>query len=369
MNTSWMHVENEAEVPSPALLIFPDRVGENMRRMLAIAGSPDRLRPHIKTHKIPQVMAMQVGFGIFKCKCAIVAEAEMAAVAGAKDILVAAQLVGPNIARFLELSRAYPQTQFSTMADDRGALSAMNAAAIAAGGRIEVLLDLDVGQHRTGIAPGPTARELYALVAALPGLRPGGLHAYDGHLHQIDPVERAAASDVVAASVFAFRKELLQLGLPVPRVVLGGTPTFPMHARRDGVECSPGTCVLWDAGYAAKIPDLDFLPAAVLLARVVSRPTPDRICLDLGHKAVASEMPHPRVFFPELPEARPVAHNEEHLVLETNRAAEFPVGSVLYGIPWHVCPTVALHDRVHVVRQGRVVAEWPVVARARKLKF
>ena len=369
MSNAWMHVENEDEVPSPALLIFPDRVEENLRRMLTIAGSPDRLRPHIKTHKIPQIIALQVGLGIVKCKCATIAEAEMAAVSGAKDVLVAGQLVGPAVGRFLELSRAYPETQFSTIADDAAVILALSAAAVAAGRTIEALLDLDVGQHRTGVARGPVARDLYALIAKLPGLRAGGLHAYDGHLHQVNPVERAAASDAVAAEVFAFRSELQQLGLPVPRVVLGGTPTFPMHARRDDVECSPGTCVLWDAGYAAKIPDLDFLPAAVLLARVVSRPTPQRICLDLGHKAVASEMPHPRVVFPELPEARPVAHNEEHLVLETTRAAEFPVGSVLYGIPWHVCPTVALHDRVYVVRQGRVVAEWPVVARARKLNF
>lgn len=364
-----MQVENESEVPSPALLIYPDRVEENLRRMLAIAGGPDRLRPHIKTHKIPQIIALQVGLGIVKCKCATIAEAEMAAVSGAKDVLVAGQLVGPGVARFLELSRAYPETQFSTIADDEAALIAMSVAAVAAGQTIEVLLDLDVGQHRTGIAPGPAARNLYALIAKLDGLRPDGLHAYDGHLHQIDPIERAAASDAVAAMVFALRDELRQLGLRVPRVVLGGTPTFPMHARRDGVECSPGTCVLWDAGYAAKIPDLVFLQAAVLLARVGSRPTSQRLCLDLGHKAVASEMPQPRVVFPELPDARPVAHNEEHLVLETNRAAEFPVGSVLYGIPWHVCPTVALHDRVYVVRDGRVVAEWPVVARARKLNF
>jgi D-serine deaminase-like pyridoxal phosphate-dependent protein len=140
-----------------------------------------------------------------------------------------------------------------------------------------------------------------------------------------------------------------------------------MHARREGVECSPGTTVLWDAGYARKMPDLEFLPAATLLARVVSRPGAARLCLDLGHKAVASEMPHPRVVFPDLPDARAVMHSEEHLVLDTAIAAQFPVGTVVHGIPWHICPTVALHSEVVVSRAGLASDTWPVVARARRI--
>jgi D-serine deaminase-like pyridoxal phosphate-dependent protein len=155
--------------------------------------------------------------------------------------------------------------------------------------------------------------------------------------------------------------------IPVPRVVTSGTPTFPMHARRDGVECSPGTCVFWDAGYARKLPDLDFLPAAVLLTRVVSKPTANRLCLDLGHKAVASEMPHPRVIFFDLNDCTPVVHSEEHLVLETPEAERYTVGDVLYGIPWHICPTVALHSEVVVVRNARAEERWKVAARDRTL--
>ncbi|MBI4621590.1 MAG: D-TA family PLP-dependent enzyme [Verrucomicrobia bacterium] len=369
MTPQWMLLENEAEAPSPSLLIIPDRVEENLRRMIAIAGSPARLRPHIKTHKLPQIVALQVELGVTKCKGATIAEAEMAARAGATDVLLAAQLVGPNVARFLALGRAFPHVAFSTLSDDAEILSTLNQAALAAGTTIEVLIDLDVGQHRTGVAPGPAAVELYRILASSPGLRPGGLHAYDGHLHQSDPVERTAAADAAAAQVSALRAELARQRLPVPRVVCGGTPTFPMHARRAEVECSPGTCVLWDAGYRTKLPDLDFQNAAVLLTRVVSRPDSNRLCVDLGHKSVASEMPHPRVIFPALPDARAVGHNEEHLVLETARAGEFRVGSVLYGLPWHICPTVALHDRVQVVRQGRVTEEWQVTARARRLTF
>ena len=127
-----------------------------------------------------------------------------------------------------------------------------------------------------------------------------------------------------------------------------------------------GTCVFWDAGYGAKMPDMDFLVAAALLTRVVSKPGGNRLCLDLGHKAVASEMPHPRVVFPQLPDAKAVTHSEEHLVVETSRAGEFAVGDCLYGIPWHICPTVALHAAAVVVRGGQAVERWSVAARARK---
>jgi D-serine deaminase-like pyridoxal phosphate-dependent protein len=168
--------------------------------------------------------------------------------------------------------------------------------------------------------------------------------------------------------VEVLRRQIERAGLPVPRIVAGGTPTFPMHARRGGVECSPGTCVFWDAGYAHTLPDLDFLPAAVLLSRVVSKPAANHLCLDLGHKAVASEMPHPRVVFLELTDAKPVMHSEEHLVVQTSQADKFAVGDCLHGIPWHICPTVALHDEVVVVRNGRAGERWKVAARGRTVE-
>ena len=349
--------------------MYPDRVDINLRRMIKRVGDASRLRPHIKTHKLPQIVALQVALGITKCKAATIAEAEMAAAAGVRDILLAAQLVGPNVTRFLPLMRAFPNVAFSTLVDDPSVLANLAESAASAAQVIEVLLDLDIGQHRTGIAPGPKAVELYQKIGAYPALRAGGLHAYDGHLHQSDLAERTAASNAAFAPVAALRTELERKGLAVPRLVCGGTPTFPIHAARDGIECSPGTCVLWDAGYATKLPDLDFENAAVLFTRVISRPTANCLCLDLGHKAVASEMPHPRVIFPALPDSRAVGHNEEHLVLETDRTAEFPVGTALYGLPWHICPTVALHDRVQVVRNGRITETWTVTARARRLSI
>ena len=178
---------------------------------------------------------------------------------------------------------------------------------------------------------------------------------------------RQKASDEAFAHVQTMREAIAAAGLDVPTVVVGGTPTFPLHIRRTGVECSPGTSVFWDFSYSTILPDLDFAPAVVLLTRVVSRPAQNRLCLDLGHKAVASENPHPRVKLFGLEDATAVGHSEEHLVLETDRAAEFPVGSALYGVPWHVCPTVALHNEAIVVRNGRAEERWQIVARARTL--
>jgi len=365
--SAWHLVENVAEVPSPALLIYPEGVAENVRRMIRIAGRADRLRPHIKTHKLPELVRLQLELGIHKFKCATIAEAEMAASAGARDVLIAYQMVGPNQARLLELCRKYAGTTFSCITDHADNADALAGLFSNAGLTLEVLLDLDCGQHRTGIEPGAPAVELYRRVAAARALRPGGLHAYDGHITEPDSARRAALFDAALAPVEAFWEELLRAGLPVPRVVAGGLPTFPIHARNHVVECSPGTCVLWDFGYSDKYPELDFLHAALVLTRVVSKPCPNRLCLDLGHKAIAAENPHPRVRLLELPDATFVTHSEEHLVIESERAGQFAVGDVLYGIPRHVCPTVALYSEATVVRNGRATESWRVAARERRL--
>ena len=358
--------ENAAEIPSPALFIDLAAVDRNLARMLAIAGRPDRLRPHVKTHKLPQLVRRQLALGITKFKCATIAEAEMVADCGAAEVLLAGQPVGPNVPRLLALVKKFPATRFSTIADDEGAIRELARQAAEARVVLDVFLDLDVGQHRTGIAPGPRAAQLYRLIGVLPGLRAAGLHAYDGHIQDADLAARTAACRSAFEPVEALRDELIRTDLPVPCVVAGGSPTFPIHALGTA-ECSPGTTVLWDAGYGRKMADLPFEPAALLFARVVSKPSATRLCLDLGHKAVAAEMPHPRVVFPLLPEATPVVHSEEHLVLETPRAAEFAVGDALLGIPWHVCPTVALHSEVWVLENGQATERWPVTARARRL--
>jgi D-serine deaminase-like pyridoxal phosphate-dependent protein len=354
------------EIEVPSLLFYSERIEENVRRMVRMANGPERLRPHLKTHKTAELLRLQMAHGIKRFKCATIAEAEMAAASGVVDVLFAYQPVGPNIGRYLELIRRFPQTRFSALFDDETALRALSAAGSAAKLPVNLYLDVDCGQHRSGIRCGPGALDLYRRAATMPGMQVEGLHTYDGHIHDSNPKQRKEQCDAAFQEVLELSLQIRKAGLPAPKVVAGGTPTFPIHARRADVDCSPGTCVLWDYGYDSKLPDMEFLPAAMVLTRVVSKPEQNRLCLDLGHKSIAAENPHPRVFFPDLPEAKPVTHSEEHLVLETERAAEFSVGSVLYGIPWHICPTVALHSHAIVVAGGRAGERWRI-ARDRKL--
>jgi D-threonine aldolase len=363
----WYQVTNVDEIASPALLVYLERVDENIRDMIGVAGGVERLRPHVKTHKLPEVIRRQLVLGISKFKCATIAEAEMLAECGCPDILLAYQPVGPNIHRLRELAARYPATTFSAVVDDGGIVRRLSEAFSGTGHAIELLVDLDSGMRRSGISPGPDAAALYALIAALPGVTPGGLHAYDGHIRDADVGARAAASDAAFEPVARLRRELEAARLPVPRVVVGGTPTFPVHVRRSGVELSPGTCIFWDAGYSSQLPDLPFRPAALVLTRVVSRPGANRLCLDLGHKAIAAENPHPRVQLLNLPEATPVMHSEEHLVVETPHAERFAVGDVCYGVPWHICPTVALYGAAVVVDGHRATGSWRIIARERSL--
>ena len=369
MADDWHTLADPDEIPSPALLVYPERIGENIRRMIAALGQAERLRPHVKTHKMAEVVQMQLKAGIGKFKCATIAEAEMLGQAGAGDVLLANQPVGPNVGRLLGLAGWFRDIRFSTIADDAGAVGALAEAAQAAGITLPVWLDLDVGMGRTGIVPGQAAITLYKLIDQLPGVEPAGLHLYDGHLHDSDPAERLAKWQTMMGEVRSFRTGLEAVGLPVPGVVGGGTPTFPFHAQHTDHECSPGTTLLWDFGYRDKFPDLDYQHAAVLLTRVISKPGSDCITLDLGHKAVASEKPHPRVQFIGLDDAEAVVHSEEHLTLRTADAASFKVGDCLYGIPRHICPTVALYDRAHVIRGGKLGDQWQVTARARKLTY
>jgi D-threonine aldolase len=365
----WYTVDNVADVPSPALLVYPERVAQNIRAALEIVGDARRLRPHLKTSKMGEVVRMHLDAGITRFKCATIAEAEMAADAGAPDVLLAYQPVGPNVARFVRLAQAFPSTRFAAIVDDAATIDALSAAAVAAGVTLNLFIDLDGGMHRSGIAPGPAAVELYRRLSMRAGLRAAGLHMYDGHVKATDVEARRRAADEAFAHVETMRRAITAAGLEVPSLVVGGTPVFPFHAQRAAVECSPGTTVFWDAGYGATLPDLPFVPAAALLTRVISRPSPNRLCLDLGHKAVASENPHPRVVLFGLEDATPVGHSEEHLVLETGRATDFPVGSAIYGVPWHVCPTVALYNDAVVVRDGRADGRWQVAARARTLSI
>jgi len=364
---AWHRVANADDIPSPALLLHEGRALRNIDRAIAMAGDPARLRPHIKTHKLGELVRAQVARGVTRFKCATISEAEVAARAGAGEVLVAYPMVGPNARRLVELARKFPGARFGLTVDSKEALGEIAAAQSSANPEIDVYIDVDCGMGRTGIGPGEGLLALHHATLGLPGLRFAGLHAYDGHIHDTDPAARQTQCDVAFAPVERARDTLASAtGRPVP-IIAGGTPTFPMHARRQGVQCAPGTFVLWDFGYAEKLPDLPFEVAALLLARVISKPGPNRLCLDLGYKAVAAENPQPRVRLLDLPDAKVVMHSEEHMVVELPGPTPFGVGEALYAIPRHICPTVALYGEVHVIRDGLARETWRVQARERRL--
>ena len=307
--------------------------------------------------------------GIRKHKCATIAEAEMVAASGGSDVLIAYPIIGPNLARFARLVEFYPGMTFRATVDHPASARALSEALSATDRPTPVLVDLEIGMGRTGIAPGDGAAALYALVDGLPNLAVDGLQAYDGQIRDKDLGGRRKAAAPGSEAVHALRERLLASGLPVPRLVMGGTPTFPIHAQDEtpGVECSPGTCVFHDAGYAEKFPDLPFAPAAVLFTRVVSQPRPGRLCLDLGHKAVAADPVGPRLTLLGLPDATLGSQSEEHLVVEAPGADDLRPGTPLLAIPTHVCPTCALHSWAYVLQGGEVVDRWEVKARDRVL--
>jgi D-serine deaminase-like pyridoxal phosphate-dependent protein len=369
MNPAYA-LKDPSDIFTPALLFYKDLIRQNIARAVEIAGNPSRLRPHAKTHKTRQIIQSEMDAGIGKHKCATLAEAEMIASCGVADVLVAYPTVGPNCHRLAHLTKAYPQTRFATLADSAVGIQQLSSATEEAGAEIDVVLDVDVGMHRTGIAPDEGAMELYESIAQSPGLRPGGLHAYDGHNIQESLADRQAAIREQFAPVLQLRSKLEKEGLVVPRLIVGGTPTFTVCASLDwpGLECSPGTFVLHDHGYSTRYPDLGFTPAALLLTRVISKPASNRLTLDLGYKAVASDPPvGKRCILLNLSEYQPVLQSEEHFVIETLEAYRFSPGDPFYAMPTHICPTCAMHRQALVVENGQITERWDIVARDRIL--
>ena len=360
-------IADTRDVLTPSLAVWPSLIESNIHRMLdQVGGRAEQLRPHVKTHKMAEVVAMQRKSGIERFKASTIAECEMLALAGAGDVLLAIQPVGPNMSRLARLTREFPGTRFSTIGDDEPTLAELSSVMSADGLAVDLLLDLDTGLHRTGVAPTDQAVDLYERLARSRGLRMVGLHVYDGHVRDADGAAREAHAKRDFEAVDALAAKLRGRGHAVETIVAGGTPTFPTHAKRRDVQSSPGTCLLWDYGYASKFSDLRFDFAALLLTRVISRPAADTLCLDLGYKAVSPDNPTKRVHFLDVEDAEVVVHNEEHLVVRTRSASRFKVGDLLRGVPMHVCPTCASHREVYVVdERGRVAGTWRVAARDR----
>lgn len=365
--TEWYTIADIDQLDSPALVIFPQRVKANIQRLVDMTGDVTRLRPHIKTHKTREATDLMLAAGITKFKCATIAEAEMLGQCDAPDVLLAYQPTGPKLIRFIELILKYRNTHYTCLVDNIDAAREISRLPASAGKSLRIYLDINVGQNRTGIAP-ENALALYEFCAKTNGLTVTGLHAYDGHIRDKDLAERTKHCDAAFARVESLKKEIVGKGYPEPVIIAGGSPTFSIHCKRKEVECSPGTFVFWDKGYSDLCPEQPFEPAAILVTRVISLPDDTKICLDLGHKSVAAENEITRrVFFPQAQQLQPIGQSEEHLVLEAGANHSFKVGDVLYGIPFHICPTVALYERAITIEDGKIAGEWKIVARDRKI--
>jgi len=284
-------------------------------------------------------------------------------------VLLAKQAVGPDIQRLADLKITYPETEFLGIVDNLDSLERIAAVFSQRSASIGLLVDIDCGMSRTGIPPGGEPSTLYRAIHDAPATEAAGFHAYDGHLHDLDPARRESRCAAALGPVLDMKSQLEAEGLSVPCFVVGGSPTFAIHAGNPLVtECSPGTTILWDTGYQDSYPDLPFQPAAFVLTRVISRLSDERFCVDLGHKAVSADKPQPRVRFEALPDASLEEQSEEHLVIHSKHGDRYHPGDFLLGTPRHICPTVSLYDHASILSDtDEIIDRWPIQARSRSL--
>ncbi|WP_316828276.1 D-TA family PLP-dependent enzyme [Pedobacter miscanthi] len=367
LEKQWYHLNDPDSVESPGLVFYADRIKANIKLLISMIDGISRLRPHVKTHKSAEVSKLMIDAGISKFKCATIAEAEMLGLCGASDVLLAYQPVGPNVERFMALQKAYPGTQFSCLVDDEKAALALALTAQANGVKASIFMDINVGMDRTGILPGKVL-SLYTKLNQLKGLSIKGLHAYDGHIHESGYGVRTEKAKVIIEQLHALSEEIQSRFNHQAIIVAGGTPTFTIYNTQTTFDCSPGTFALWDKGYQDAFEEQKFNTAALVVSRIVSLPESNLICCDLGHKAVAAEKPlDKRVAFLNAPELIAVSQSEEHLVLDAGENHPYQIGDMLYGLPYHICPTVALYENALVVSEGNANQSWSIISRKRKI--
>lgn len=364
---SWYNIHNIDTIDTPALVIYPDRVQHNILQAIRKIKDISLLRPHVKTNKISEVCEMMIKAGITAFKCATIAEAEMLAMLAAKDVLLAYQPVGPKVERLGSLVKQYPHTKFSCLLDNAAAAEKLSAALESQYLSIQVFMDINAGMNRTGIAPSKATSLLHEIMK-YPALHFAGLHAYDGHIVNADGAVRRQQALQIVDMVQNIASEIEhKIHQPVI-IIMGGSVTFSVY-RNLPVECSPGTFVFWDWSYENLMPEENFLYAALVVTRVISIVDDKTITIDLGHKSVAAENPLPRVYFLNAPGLQPIGQSEEHMVLRITDNTTYSIGDILYAVPVHICPTVALYGKAIVIQENKAITNWKVIAREREINI
>jgi D-serine deaminase-like pyridoxal phosphate-dependent protein len=351
------------DLDTPALVLD---IGLAERNLAAMAAHARRLgknvRPHVKTHKTPILARMQLEHGAIGVAAAKLGEAEAMILGGIKDVLLTSEIIGaPKINRLLGLSR---RANLIGVVDDAEAAEAISSAFEQAGLVHDVLVDVNVGQDRTGVDPGEPALALARTIKDLPGLRLRGLQGYEGHIqHVYDQVERMEVCRAAMRKLCDTARLLREAGLAIDIVSTAGTGTYAICGEFPEVtELQPGSYVVMDADYG-RVGGLDFAHSLTILTTVISRRAPDRAVCDAGHKASSTDSGMPVV--KDLPGARYVKASDEHgnLTLEGEAVNRIRLGDKIELIPGHCDPTINLHDYFHVVRDDRLEAIWPIAAR------
>lgn len=363
------HFEGEEKILSPALIYYKDGIVNNTKRAIKEAGGAAHLWPHVKSHKMVQIMRLQAEMGIKRFKCATVAEAAAAAKAGGERILLAYPLVGPNQEPFLELMKQWPDKIFYTIGDNQEQIEKLAEKARGQGMTVNLFVDVNTGMNRTGVEICRLG-EFCKSLGGISGLNMAGFHCYDGNGHEKDAADRRDKVKETGKEILAVIEGITKETRKTYLLVMGGSPTFPCYARDmkdENVFYSPGTVFIYDAGYQEQFPDLPYEPAAAVLARVVSHPAKGYFTIDCGYKAVSAEQVCPGVLA-DVPHAKPAFQSEEHWTFRMERGYEKErpsIGQIVYVIPWHICPTTVLYQEAVVVSGQKAEAVWTVSARNR----
>ena len=355
-----------AAVDTPALVLDLDAFERNLARMAdAVRGKPVRLRPHAKSHKCAQIALRQIAAGAVGVCCQKVGEAEALVAAGVADVLIANEVVGTGkLDRLAALAR---QAKLGVCVDAAENVADVDAAALRAGARLDVLVEINVGADRCGVEPGAPALELARRIASSRNLRFAGLQAYHGGAQHVRSVaERRSAIGRATELVRQTRELIVDNGIPCASVTGAGTGSFALELA-SGVydELQPGSYIFMDADYNRNEVDAAwprFEQSLFVWTTVMSRPNVARAVVDAGLKASSVDSGMPQVW--NLPGVEFVKASDEHGVLLIAPGVKAPaLGEKLLLVPGHCDPTVNLYDWLVCVRSGVVEALWPVSAR------
>lgn len=360
----------DATIETPALIVSEEILHRNIAEMQSFARSHDvNLRPHIKTHKTPQIARLQLQAGAIGITCAKVGEAEvMIDKADVEDILFAYPIFGEG--KFKRILALMERARIVVGIDSLEAAEALARAASQQDRTIDVFIEVDTGQHRSGVPVGEAAVAFARQVARQRGLRLCGIFTHEGHANSAPPEEIEDIALAAGRAMVETAEAIRDHGIDLETVSVGSTPAAMYTPTVPGVtEMRPGTYVFNDnsAFRYGRLGVGDC--AARFAATVVSRPAEDRCIVDTGSKSLAMDpsKSHPgHGYIVGHPNATIAKLSEEHGVVEIPEGEEgFAIGDRLEIIPNHICPTVNLMDELFLVRDGHVVDTWKIAARGK----